>query len=40
MEMHDEDYKKKLEMGKIIYKNFRARNIVEESLLKAYKEAK
>ena len=40
MDMHAEDYERKLQLGEIVYKHAKDRGIPEESLPKEYKEAK
>ena len=40
IEMHAEEYQRKLELGEIVYKHVKDRGIPEESLPKEYKEAK
>ena len=40
IEMHAEDYERKLQLGEIVYKHVKDRGIPEESLPKEYKEAK
>ena len=40
LDMHAEEYERKLELGEIIYKHVKDRGIPEESLPKEYKEAK
>ena len=40
MDMHAEDYERKLQLGEIVYKHAKDRGIPEESLSKEYKEAK
>jgi hypothetical protein len=40
IEMHAEDYERKMQLGEIVYKHVKDRGIPEESLPKEYKEAK
>ena len=40
MDMHAEEYERKLQLGEIVYKHAKDRGIPEESLPKEYKEAK
>ena len=40
MDMHAEDYERKLQLGEIVYKHAKDRGIPEESLPREYKEAK
>jgi hypothetical protein len=40
LDMHAEEYERKLDLGEIVYKHVKDRGIPEESLPKEYKEAK